>query len=274
MSTSLALPHLASVRPAHTVGVDALTSPALPGVIVWALLAGSAAAWLVHRYRASADEEFAELGDATCDRCHAIARPIDAAPGRALRCPNCHALRPATWALTQASVLLGSLAMLATWGPRLALLPFLWLVPVVVVAAMIDLRTMLIPARVVWVGFGVGLTAIAAVALWSENLGSLVRALIGAVGLFVFLFVTHTISPRGMGFGDVRFAAVLGLYLGWIDIRLPLIGLVLGNLVYLAYAIPSRLRRGAAKHSPFGPGLAAGTLIAVFFWQTLAPPLT
>ena len=80
---------------------------------------------------------------------------------------------------------------------------------------------MLIPARVVWVGFGVGLTAIAAVALWSENLGSLVRALIGAVGLFVFLFVTHTISPRGMGFGDVRFAAVLGLYLGWIDIRLP-----------------------------------------------------
>jgi prepilin signal peptidase PulO-like enzyme (type II secretory pathway) len=64
---------------------------------------------------------------------------------------------------------------------------------------------------------------------------------------------------------------VLGLYLGWIDWRLPLFGLLLGNLAYLVYAVPQRIARGreGAKFSPFGPGLAMGTLLAVFFYSNL-----
>ena len=41
-------------------------------------------------------------------------------------------------------------------------------------------------------------------------------ALVGAALYFGFLFVAHLISPRGMGFGDVKLAAVMGLYVGWL----------------------------------------------------------
>ena len=97
------------------------------------------------------------------------------------------------------------------------------------------------------------------------------RAAIGSAAYFGFLFLFHVVSPGGLGFGDVRLALVLGLYLGWIDLRLPLFGLLLGNLVYLGYAVPARITggKGGAKHSPFGPGLAMGTLLAVVFSSSL-----
>jgi leader peptidase (prepilin peptidase) / N-methyltransferase len=257
-------------------GLGALSSIALIPVVAWGLLAGSVAAWVGHRYAAGTDDdgyEIAVLGDATCTHCgHVIALP-ETAPGRSGTCGDCARSLPYTWLATQLAVLLGSIAMLATWGPGLTLIPFLWLVPVLAVAAVTDLRTMLIPKRVVWVGFGVGVALIAAVAISRGNPGELTTALVGAGAYFGFLFVMHVISPGGMGFGDVRLALVLGLYLGWIDIRLPLFGLLIGNVVYLAYALPQRIRKGRdeGRFSPFGPGLALGTLLAVFFWTSLVP---
>lgn len=257
-------------------GLAALSSLALVPVVAWALVAGTMAAWIAHRYEPATDEdgyEFADLGVARCTHCEHEIGLAESWPGRSGTCAECGRSVPGTWLGAQLAVLLGCLAMLATWGPSTTLLPFLWLVPVLVVAAVTDLRTMLIPKRVVWVGFGVGLLSIAAVALGRGNPGELVTALIGAAAYFGFLFVMHVINPGGMGFGDVRLALVLGLYLGWIDLRLPLFGLLIGNVVYLAYALPQRIRKGkeSGRFSPFGPGLVAGTFLAVFFWTSLIP---
>ena len=41
-------------------------------------------------------------------------------------------------------------------------------------------------------------------------------ALAGGAFYFVFLLVVHLIIPRGMGFGDVKLAAVMGMYVGWL----------------------------------------------------------
>ena len=46
-------------------------------------------------------------------------------------------------------------------------------------------------------------------------------ALVGARVYFGFLLVAHLISPRGMGFGDVKLAAVMGLYVGWLGTTDP-----------------------------------------------------
>ena len=61
------------------------------------------------------------------------------------------------------------------------------------------------------------------------------NAVIGSVAYFVLLLVPHLIYPRGMGFGDVKLALLMGLYLGWIypdpfrSGRLIMWALVLGS---------------------------------------------
>ncbi len=94
-------------------------------------------------------------------------------------------------------------------------------------------------------------------------------ALAGGAIYFVFLLVVHLISPRGMGFGDVKLAAVMGLYLGWLapdyltTFRLVLwamlVGFVIGSIAGIAlWAI-----RGRNAAIPFGPFLAFGSLVVV-----------
>jgi leader peptidase (prepilin peptidase)/N-methyltransferase len=92
-----------------------------------------------------------------------------------------------------------------------------------------------------------------------------VRALIGAAGAFAALYVIWFIAPRAMGFGDVRLAFLLGLFLGWLGALAVVIGLFLGFLYgavagLAMIAIGKRTRKQAI---PFGPFLAAGALTIV-----------
>jgi leader peptidase (prepilin peptidase) / N-methyltransferase len=79
----------------------------------------------------------------------------------------------------------------------------------------------------------------------------------------------HVASRGGMGEGDVRLAPLLGAYLGWLNPGIVPIGLfygfLLGAVVGVALmAIGSAGRRTAV---PFGPFLAAGTVLAVLTGQ-------
>jgi leader peptidase (prepilin peptidase)/N-methyltransferase len=80
------------------------------------------------------------------------------------------------------------------------------------------------------------------------------------------MFVIHLISPRGMGFGDVRLSFVLGMALGWLSwghVALGLfIGFLLGAVVgSLLLVLKIKSRKDPV---PFGPFLAAGALVAIF----------
>lgn len=247
-------------------------------VALGGIVAGWLVAHLVHRYAEDASTETAVLADATCPACAHPLTLADTAPPRfwvrGARCPSCGARLPWSWVGTQAAVPVLGLAMVATWGMSWALLPFLWLVPVLVAAAAVDIRLMLIPRRIVWVGFGVGLLLIAAVSLTVGAAEDLQRALIGAGLYFAFLFVTHLISPGGMGFGDVRLATVLGLYLGWISIVMTAVGLFFACLFGVAIGLIVRRVTRGQRHFPFGPGLAAGTMVAIWFWSPILERVT
>ena len=73
----------------------------------------------------------------------------------------------------------------------------------------------------------------------------------------------HLVSPRSMGFGDVKLAFVLGLVLGWLGWGELVLGLFLGFLygavVGIAAHRPAAPRRERTT-CPFGPFLAAGTI--------------
>jgi leader peptidase (prepilin peptidase)/N-methyltransferase len=85
-----------------------------------------------------------------------------------------------------------------------------------------------------------------------------------AAGAGGFLLVVALAYPRGMGMGDVKLAAVLGLYLGQAVVPAMLVGFAAGALV--GAAIIARKGVAARKDAiPFGPFLALGGIAGLWF---------
>jgi len=252
-------------------------------ILILGIVAGWLSAQLVHTYAEEPETETAVRCDARCPHCSHVLTLGDTAPPRwwiknRLSCPHCAHSLPLTWFATQLAVPALCLAMLGTWGSTYVLIPFLWLVPVLVVAAMVDIRLMLIPRRVAWIGFGVGAALITAVSVGTGSPDLLRGAFLGAVGYFGLLFIVSMISPGGMGFGDVRLSLLLGLYLGWTSILLPAVGLIIACVLGVILGVGVRIAtKGAQRHFPFGPGLALGTILAIYFHTAiinqLIPPV-
>jgi leader peptidase (prepilin peptidase)/N-methyltransferase len=98
--------------------------------------------------------------------------------------------------------------------------------------------------------------------------GSRVNAIRAGVGFLAYgvgLLIVAVISPRGMGMGDVKLAALIGLVLGGIGLRFVGVAAGVGILAGGVAAIVALLA-GAGRRSalPFGPFLAFGAAVAVF----------
>jgi leader peptidase (prepilin peptidase) / N-methyltransferase len=128
-----------------------------------------------------------------------------------------------------------------------------------------DLRSRLISDRVLLAGSlaAVAIAVVAAPATLPERLAA-------AAGAGSFLLAAALVRPDGMGLGDVKLAAVLGLYLGRSVSLAMLVALVAGALAGLALAV----RHGAAARSmtiPFAPFLATGAAVALMAADKLDP---
>lgn len=135
--------------------------------------------------------------------------------------------------------------------------------------SVIDAELYRLPDRIVLPTLAVSVPLLTAVSVATDDPGRIRYALAGALLYFGFLFVAHLISPRGMGFGDVKLAAVMGLYVGWLGTSFTeamalvlwamLIGFVSGTLVGLVLLAVRRRNRAF----PFGPFLALGCVAAI-----------
>lgn len=122
-----------------------------------------------------------------------------------------------------------------------------------------DLELRLIPNKIVLAGAAIALVVVAA-----TDPGDLPERLIAAASGGGILFVVVLAYPRGMGMGDAKLVAMLGLYLGRAVAPATLIGFLLGAVVGLAMI--ARHGSGARKQAiPFGPFLAAGGVIGLWF---------
>jgi leader peptidase (prepilin peptidase)/N-methyltransferase len=148
------------------------------------------------------------------------------------------------------------------WVVPAYLVFFLCLVSVTV----IDFKLQIIPNYIVYPTIFLSIPLLALAALAAGDWTSFGRALMGATLAWLALLVIHLVSPAGMGFGDVRLAFVLGMFLGWIDLGHVLTGLFLGVLLISAVGLVlAALRlRSLQEHIAFGPFLAAGSTLAVF----------
>lgn len=96
---------------------------------------------------------------------------------------------------------------------------------------------------------------------------SLLQILFAAAGAGIFFFSIFTLSGgRAMGFGDVKFALFMGLFLGWPNI---LVGLFMAFLLGAAAGVFLVLSREKhlASEVPFAPFLVLGTFIALFWGE-------
>jgi leader peptidase (prepilin peptidase) / N-methyltransferase len=181
------------------------------------------------------------------------------------KCRHCGARISARYPLVEAGTAALFVAIAARFHDSWALPAYLVLGAALLAISVIDLEHYIIPNRIVYpVGFAlVALFAFAALA--SGNWDAFVRALLGGSTAFATLFVIHVISPRGMGFGDVRLCFLLGTALGWLGWQHVLFGIFAGffygaviGIVLIALRLRSR-----KQHIPFGPFLAAGALTVV-----------
>jgi len=115
-----------------------------------------------------------------------------------------------------------------------------------------DLEQRIIPNKILIVAAALAV-AIAVVG----DPGSLPERAIAAAAAGGLLFAAALAYPRGMGLGDVKLAATMGLFLGRNVAPAILVALLAGSLVGLAMI--ARDGAGARKRAiPFGPFLALG----------------
>jgi leader peptidase (prepilin peptidase)/N-methyltransferase len=133
-----------------------------------------------------------------------------------------------------------------------------------VIVSVTDLRTGLVPRRVVYVASvlvgGALLAASATNGTWHPMLDALIGA---AAGFFVFAAVWW-ISPKAMGFGDVRLAGLCGGALGWLGVVPLYLGFLAGFVAGTLMGLVVLLMRGRHRF-PFAPALALGTMFGVLW---------
>ncbi|WP_240484216.1 prepilin peptidase [Pseudarthrobacter sulfonivorans] len=148
-------------------------------------------------------------------------------------------------------------------GSDAALPAFILLSVLGVQLARIDVALHLLPNPVVLSLLVGGLLCLLGATFGGEPWANLVRALAGAVILFVIYLILALISPAGLGMGDVKLAAPVGLYLGylgWTQLFYGgLLGFILNGLVTVFVVARNRKERTSdVAHGPSMIGTAVG----------------
>jgi leader peptidase (prepilin peptidase) / N-methyltransferase len=156
-------------------------------------------------------------------------------------------------------------AMAARFDDSWTLIAYLVLTAALVALAAIDLETYLLPNRIVY-PLTVAMLVLLPLGLLADgDVDAFGRGLLAGVIAFAAFFVVHLVSPRGMGFGDVKLSFTLGLALGCVGWGEMILGLFLGfayGAVIGIVLIATRMRR-KNQAVPFGPFLAAGAVTAL-----------
>jgi len=207
-----------------------------------------------------------------CVACEAPIRPYDNIPVISYvalrgRCRACHTRIPPRDALLELGT--GILFVLLAWrlGSVWALPAYCVFAATAVAISAIDIEHMRIPSAVVYATAALGAPLLVLASAGTHDWSALESAAIGGAGAFATFFALFYAVPKGIGFGDVRFAGLCGGFLGWLGYREVVAGFLIS---FVVAGVPAALLLAMHKVKrqtkiPFGPFLAAGTVIAVLF---------
>jgi leader peptidase (prepilin peptidase) / N-methyltransferase len=156
-----------------------------------------------------------------------------------------------------ATGVLYALTALVLWGDAAEIALGLVFVTMLVAITLTDLERRIIPNKILLVGAALAFAIVAA-----TDPSSLAERALAAAAAGGLLLAAALAYPRGMGLGDVKMAATMGLFLGRNVAPALLVALLAGSLVGLAMIA----RHGAAARKqaiPFGPFLALGGVVGL-----------
>ncbi|MFO7638531.1 MAG: prepilin peptidase [bacterium] len=220
-----------------------------------------------------------------CPRCRRRIRASDNIPVLSwlLLRGRCRYCRKPISARYPAVELLTGLLFVAAWarfGPGWDVLRALLLIGLLVVLAMIDLEHTILPFRITLPGLVLGLATAFLPGVRTGFADALLGAatgaffVLGAWALWRFVlwpgFRRHGVDQKeGMGGGDLPFAALIGAFLGLAPTLVALAASVASGVV-VGLILRHAGRSGKGQHIPFGPFLAIGALVGLFFGSAIA----
>jgi leader peptidase (prepilin peptidase) / N-methyltransferase len=153
----------------------------------------------------------------------------------------------------------------------LVLVGFLYLAAVTVALGLIDIDTHRLPDAIVLPSYLVGVVLFTLAAIFSGDYSALLRAGVGMAVLWTAYLLMALAYPGGMGFGDVKLAGLLGMFLGWVGWGPLLVGafaaFLLGGLFSLALLAARKVDRKSGI--PFGPWMLAGAWTGIIGGDSL-----
>ncbi|MHA7277290.1 prepilin peptidase [Arthrobacter sp. Hz1] len=129
----------------------------------------------------------------------------------------------------------------------------------------IDIRSHLLPNRIIFPAYPVAGLLLGVAALLAGDGARVLTMIGGAVVLWLAYFLVRALYPAGMGFGDVKLAGLLGLYLGFVGWSQLLWATIAAfGLGALWGLILIGSRRGTLTSAiPFGPVMIAGAALGM-----------
>jgi leader peptidase (prepilin peptidase) / N-methyltransferase len=204
-----------------------------------------------------------------CPACNTPVRPYDNVPILSWlllrgRCRSCKAHISPRYPLIEAGAALLCIGAVLTHDTAAGIALSIVLVLLLVPAAAIDLEYRIIPNRLT--ATGAVLALVIGTAL--DPAGEPARLIAGAAagGFFLLAALAY---PGGMGMGDVKLAAMMGLFLGAAVAPAILVALVAGVTTGAVIVARKGQKAGRKTAVPFGPFLALGGFVAVLAGQPM-----
>ena len=238
------------------------------------LIVGSYLNVVIHRLPRGQDTVFDRSG---CPYCGRQIRARDNVPVLSFlllggRCRDCRS--PIAWRYPLVEAITGALFALGyqRFGLHGSLAVALVFVAGMIVLAGIDYDHLILPDRLTWPGIALGLglhLTLPAWLPWATVGDALLGALLGGlVPLAIYGLWWWLRRVEGLGLGDVKILALVGAFLGWKGVAVTYL---LASLSAALVAVTGILlwRRRRMHKLPFGPYLAAGAVVALFFGPDL-----
>jgi leader peptidase (prepilin peptidase)/N-methyltransferase len=184
------------------------------------------------------------------------------------RCRACRAPISIRYPIVEAINALGYLTILFVFGPGWTAVFYALLFSALVVVTGTDLTHKMIPNVITIPGVMVGLLG-AMTALPVGVVNSMIGLTVGGGILWLLAWLSpYLFGKEGMGRGDIKLLAMIGAFLGWKPALLTImIGSLTGSVIGISLIVLGVIKRD--DYIPFGPFLALGALLSMFFAQPL-----